>query len=281
MQDGQGSESKLTELERKQLAVMAGAVTERGNLGAGAAEGIIEGARLLRLGDPDALAEEQRLATEERARSRRAQTLMLRRGQLGFSGAMWLRRFESFRPEHASQAAALRVCRAFMDAWPDVDGKGLMLWGDPGVGKSHLLQAVGIGLIELPDPPVVRHYYAPALERLIRREWDERESRRERGEPAGDTERDMLGCDVLILDDLSKLSGKTTAGWALNLIGVLIDAIDKTGGPLLCSTSNDSPDALADVLGGALVDRLQWVMAWREVQGLSRAERAETPYWAQ
>jgi len=38
---------------------------------------------------------------------------------------------------------------------------------------------------------------------------------------------------------------------------------------------------LAEVLGGALVDRLQWVMAWREVQGLSRAERAETPYWAQ
>jgi len=49
--------------------------------------------------------------------------------------------FSNFKPENEYQLRALKKCREFVSLYPFTD-RGIVLWGSPGVGKTHLAVAV-------------------------------------------------------------------------------------------------------------------------------------------
>lgn len=202
------------------------------------------------------------------------------RRDCGLSGDMWSDTFESYKPEHASQGKAWRACQSFVKNWPNVKGKGFLLCGSAGCGKSHLMRATANALLTLDRPVNVRYYYVPQIERILREEDKHRKEYAETGRGVANTEKAMLACDVLLLDDISKLDAKVSGGWFLNTFGCLIDQAERTGQPIICASSNDDAYHLANSLGGPLVSRLSALMFWFEVQGRDLRAAGDTPDWA-
>lgn len=76
------------------------------------------------------------------------------------------RTFDNYRTESDAQALALRICRAYVQAFDErlAAGGGLVLCGRPGTGKSHLACAIargvaesGIGVLYVTLATAIRH----------------------------------------------------------------------------------------------------------------------------
>ena len=102
--------------------------------------------------------------------------LELRRGQArkqleaaGYSGDMFKRTYDVFRPVHPLQVEALKITRMFTQRVPDL-GKGLILWGNGGVGKTHLLLAGGQSIMaDREDRLTLAYICGSELENMDRR----------------------------------------------------------------------------------------------------------------
>lgn len=251
---------------------------------------VLSNMRAAREQSPEFIAQQQ---TEEATRQREARIARNKaqaRKNCGLAGKMWDQTFQAYNFEHTTQFKACEMCQAFARNWPDADRRGILLHGGPGTGKSHLLRATVIELINREDPPDVRFFYVPEIERTLRAEGKLRDELQGTGREVPNTEAIMLGCDILFLDDIAKLQPGVNQGWYLNLIGCLIDQAERTGKPTICLSANDAYgdddivvpalEVIKNTLGDAFASRLAGLTCQIQVLGRDRRYDGDTPGWA-
>jgi DNA replication protein DnaC len=144
------------------------------------------------------------------------------------------------------QLRALQIARRYLTFWPKVEPV-LVFSGKWGTGKGHIAWAIARGITEAHDVTV----RVVKLGHLIR---DLRESWRDQ---AGPTERERLRAyrspDLLVIDEVSRHAfyGQPTQ----HLYDVVDDRIEWCRPTIL--TTNEDDAGLQQLLGGALIDRIQ------------------------
>ncbi len=194
-------------------------------------------------------------------------------------GAMLSSTFDAFCVRGPLQKHALHVAQKFVSHLPGV-GKGLMLWGPTGRGKSHLLKAILIAAIELPEPVRVLYIPCSSLGSMVRSEREVFDN--------------LTSYQVVAVDDIEKGLGGDSPAWAREAVKGLIDVADREKRPVLVSTSEfplktfTRPDG-AEVTGHDehlpdwLVGRLSNLFYWQEIDGPNwrEIEGAEVPWWVE
>lgn len=161
--------------------------------------------------------------------------------------------FESFQPRGGSEKA-FKLSRQYAESFPTYGGDALMLWGDPGNGKSHLAAAVA-QTVQGKGHTVVFQTMPELLER-IRQTFHQSKSK--------ETERDimiaLLSCDLLLLDDVG---AEKVSDWVQDILFRIVDGRYRQKKPIFC-TSNLKPSELQQKVGPRIYDRLMEVSTGRE-----------------
>lgn len=129
---------------------------------------------------------------------------------------------EGFRVLDETQESAVFLVNYFASYYPRVS-KGLMLWGQSGVGKSRLLKACARMLIDLPEP--VRVVYCSCAD-LQKKSYAEGMSY------LNDV---LCKAKVVVLDDIEKAWGKPSSE---KIVKLLIEEVDNYGKIKLLASSN-------------------------------------------
>ena len=141
-------------------------------------------------------------------------------------------RFETFDPVPGAEKA-LDMSRKFAELFDQNHGQGLLLWGQPGNGKSHLAAAICHALKE--NGRTVVFQKVPNLLERIRSTF-------RRG--ANESEREIMdalrNCDLLVLDDIG---AEKISDWVLDVMFRVIDSRYSWKRPVVFTT-NFSPTEL-------------------------------------
>lgn len=132
----------------------------------------------------------------ECARRRRAgaRVRALENSQRRFKGLS----FDTYKPKHWTQEKALRRCREYVKNWPLVGGRGLLLFGPPGVGKSCLIKCIAVEVVKKAATEI-GWYSAPNIALLLRGSFDKESDTREQ-----ELIDKLGGVELLLLDDLGR-----------------------------------------------------------------------------
>ncbi len=169
---------------------------------------------------------------------------------------------DSFEIHDPSHEAALRVAREWIERWPDRTEQGLLYFGEPGTGKTHLMVGLARELVRTKGARVL-FYEQRQLLKDIQATFDAGAAR---------TEWDVMGpvfdAEVLVLDDLG--AGRTTP-WARDVMHDLIAHRYNERLPLIMTSNRPTGEeedprpadpslveglTLRDRLGEALMSRL-------------------------
>ena len=153
--------------------------------------------------------------------------------------------FSSYTPQDASQQTALDVCRAFSRAAREKEGaqRGVALLGPPGVGKTHLLSAVG-------------HYLTLACGRSVtwarfdRLTASIRASFKDGGNPEMETVARLCQGDVTLLDEFGKGRGSE---YEQSVADAIVTELHEREQPLVVA-SNYQPPGVGH--GASLLERI-------------------------
>jgi len=142
-------------------------------------------------------------------------------------------RFDTFQPVPGTESA-LEAAREFAETFGDrKDGLGLLIWGQPGNGKSHLAAAICHQLKEAGHTVVFQK--VPNLLERIRSTF-------RRG--AHESEREIMDalrrCELLVLDDIG---AEKVTDWVLEVMFRIIDSRYSWRRPVVFTT-NFSPRGL-------------------------------------
>jgi len=164
---------------------------------------------------PALTAEDLGMTDIERERSAMLHVL----GLVGFRKKQLGQTFDAYVPQEESQKAAVEICQAFANDWPDVE-RGLILMGKTGTGKTHLAaatlreiltnEAVESGGWSLTNPVRMIRKYA-----WFRVPWLLNEYRDRRFESGAKLRERALTCDLLVLDELG---AENATDFALDLL---------------------------------------------------------------
>ena len=143
-------------------------------------------------------------------------------------------RFETFAPRPGSEKA-LQLAWEYAERFELYGGESLLIWGDPGNGKSHLAAAVCHKLKERGKIPVFQTM-TELLERI----------RATFGRQAKEQEREIMAalqeCDLLVLDDIG---AEKVTDWTLDVLFRIIDGRYRRKKPTLFTT-NFTPTELRE-----------------------------------
>lgn len=190
---------------------------------------------------------------------------------------------DSYYPNSDSQHIALRRARQFVEAFPVLDGKGLLFHGPFGVGKTHL--AVGM-LKAVMRKAGARGYFfeTPELLRQVRHTYNTRVDETEMG-----VLRPVLDAEVLVLDDLGS---EKTSEWVQETLGLVINTRYNARRPTIVTsnlhdpTDSSDPNSFMFQIGARTRSRLLEMCEWIEIQGADfrdkdrEAEAARTGQWS-
>lgn len=140
---------------------------------------------------------------------------------------------------------ALKIAKYYATHFDEFGLESIMLWGEPGNGKTHLAAAIHHHLVS--QGKVVVFMSMPELLGKIRATFHKNNREREQH-----ILRALNGCDLLIIDDLG---AEKTTDWVLETVFTIVDARYRSGLPIL-TTSNLSPQALPAQIGKRVCDRL-------------------------
>ncbi len=211
------------------------------------------------------LREVQELA-ERRAESRRMWQDNRRRN-CGMAGEQFDHTFERFKfagsaEQRRTQSAALEKMRAFAEAFPKVE-RGAMIWGTNGVGKDFLLHCVINRLLER-GVWDIRYWYALDYDKALRDEWDSH------GEDATRTEEIARDCRVLMIGDLHIICASGHQGSVRASAMRLLNRASDVGQPIMCATSNWSPEEFNRECLSSVGSRASKAFSWHELRGPDR-----------
>jgi DNA replication protein DnaC len=221
---------------------------------------------------PEAVAEHERVQAEAEAaierekqeadRARKRERIDRLIGRSGLGRRFQQRTFENFECSTPEQQKCFNLAKRYADTFADrlQDGKGLLMIGSIGAGKTHLAAAIANQLLAAGIPVI----FKTAIDLLsdIRSTYDTETQESKVVDTYGTVE-------LLILDDLGK--EKVTA-WAASMIFSIINARYENMLPTIITTNHGCKE-LAAALGDdrtraeAIVSRLQEtcvtvVMAW-------------------
>lgn len=152
--------------------------------------------------------------------------------------------FESFLDRNGSETA-YKVAVKYVKTFKEWNGESLMVWGEPGNGKTHLAAAI---INELSKKGyIVVFQSVPELLQRIRSTFN---SENKENEPQ--IMRALLECDLLILDDIG---AEKTTEWVEEKLFNIIDGRYRKELPTLY-TSNLEPKELKNQVGKRSYDRM-------------------------
>jgi len=173
-------------------------------------------------------------------------------------------RFEAFQPRSGAENAHM-YAKQYAQSFPDYGGDALLVWGDPGNGKSHLAAAVCHEVKEKGFIPVFQS--VPELLERIRNTF-----RQQKGESEREIMDALLDCDLLVLDDVG---AEKVSDWVQDILFRVIDGRYRQRRPIFY-TSNLRPSELRDRLGPRIYDRMMETSLTIENKAASyRVELAE------
>lgn len=154
--------------------------------------------------------------------------------------------FENFQIRHGAETA-FQVCKEFAERFEADKPDGVLIWGQPGNGKSHLAAAVTNYL--LAKGHTVVFVTMPELLERIRNTFNRNDQDNE-----ADLMRALLLCDLLVLDDIG---AEKVTDWTQDVLFRIVDKRYRRNKPLLL-TSNYTPEELRGRLDdkGRLYDRI-------------------------
>ena len=207
-----------------------------------------------------------RLSPEERqaedavsdARNRAEMRAMYRLTMIensGLEGAMLDRRLSNLQGDSPSQREAVNVAKAFVEAFPHVDGRGLALWGEPGRRKSSIMAAlVHAILAEKKRQYNCRFIPCQEIDEVLKER---------------DIWLDIERADLVVFDDLEKAMDPPDSKYHTandRIIRGVINHADRSKRPVICITSNKSPEQHR-MLGTHWASRVVGLCHWVEVVG--------------
>lgn len=169
--------------------------------------------------------------------------------------------FGTFQADTDELKQALDLCKRFVAGWQKAreNGYGLLFFGNPGTGKSHL----AISILKELIPLGVTGLYTrvPDLIGYIRAQW----------RPDSETSsyaavRQYIDLDLLVLDELGVQAGTPNEQ---SLLFEVIDARLSENRPTIF-LSNLKPKMLAPVIGERIVDRIKGKCVAQQFSGESR-----------
>ncbi len=152
--------------------------------------------------------------------------------------------FESFLDRNGSETA-YKVAVKYVKTFKEWKGESLLLWGEPGNGKTHLAAAIVNELSK--KGYIVVFQSVPELLQRIRSTFNS-----ENKENETQIMRALLECDLLILDDIG---AEKTTEWVEEKLFNIIDGRYRKELPTLY-TSNLEPKELKNQVGKRSYDRM-------------------------
>lgn len=186
---------------------------------------------------------EEKRKAEEEERMKRKQRIERLFANAGLGSKLQKCNFQNFNPAVETKKA-FEKCLDYADNFPEYakDGRGLLLIGKYGVGKSHLAAAIINKLV--PQGYSCIFKTTPNLLREIRNSFD---TGTEAEYMSG-----ILNCDLLILDDIG---AEHLKDWGEERLYIVIDSRYSNNKPIIY-TSNCSGKELESKLGGRSLSRI-------------------------
>jgi DNA replication protein DnaC len=152
--------------------------------------------------------------------------------------------FKAFKPRLGAEKV-FRIARKYVEEFKDWGSDSLLIWGEPGNGKTHIASAVANEVSA--KGSIVVFQSVPELLERIRSTFNKNSKESEQ-----EIMKALTTCDLLVLDDIG---AEKLTDWVQDVIYRVIDGRYRKKLPTFY-TSNLKPGELAEQLGFRTIDRI-------------------------